>query len=407
LGAGSHWQEPPERKGFIMRMKGAAAMLLCACMVMAGCSGNNTGTTGVQAEESSQDARGTESGQNAGKTEPDGGENGRDMGVSDEEEPADTGEPESGAAGEYIFPESDTRLLTKEELEGMPADKLRYARNEIFARHGRLFDSAGLQEYFEEKDWYEGSVEPEDFSDSMLNEVEKENISRIKAWEDMGDILDTAAAYKEIMDGNELFGWNGLLDYGHIEVSMSGDYAEYYPPLEDKGSYYEAKGQMLCIPIYYEWDYIENIKPGDKMTLSFGMLGDSREYTVSGILQEHGREARVISVYAPGQGGDMALVFTDVFRNGKYALAVVDWLEGDNYVIWNSDDINCACETLYSGSFYLSKDCVVDVAGEMRSVEDQREVDWERNPFGGAIVGDIVEVDENGLITCIRQQVAG
>ena len=62
---------------------------------------------------------------------------------------------------------------------------------------------------------------------------------------------------------------------------------------------------------------------------------------------------------------------------------------------------------LYQGSFYLSKDCVIDVAGEERSVKDQWEADWERNPFGGAIFGDILEVDENGLITRIRQQVAG
>lgn len=327
--------------------------------------------------------------------------------TSKEQESQETEATETETDGEYIFPESDTRLLTSEELSSIPANQLRLARNEIFARRGRLFTSAELQEYFESKDWYEGTIKPEEFSDSMLSEIEKENIDLIKAREELGDILDTAAAYKKIMDENQLFGWNGLLDYGRIEVSMSDNYADWYPALEDKGGYYEAKDQILCVPVYYDWDEVEAVKEGDKLTLSFGMLNESAVYTVTDILQEHGKEAKVISVFAPEQYGEMQLVFTDAFHVGKYVLAIVDEIVGDNYVIWNSDDISCACDTLYAGSFYLSKDCVIDVAGQMRSVEDQRELDWEKNPFGGAIFGNILDVDANGLITRIQQQVAG
>ena len=37
---------------------------------------------------------------------------------------------------DYIFPESDSRLLTEEDFEGKTKAELRLGRNEIFARHG-------------------------------------------------------------------------------------------------------------------------------------------------------------------------------------------------------------------------------------------------------------------------------
>ncbi len=53
------------------------------------------------------------------------------------------------------------------------------ARNEIYARHGRLFDDQNIQEYFDSLPWYEGTVAPEDFDDELLNQIEKTNINKI------------------------------------------------------------------------------------------------------------------------------------------------------------------------------------------------------------------------------------
>lgn len=375
----------------------AAVAALAVCISLSGCKKAENGMTKAndQPQETHQE-----------ETEAEPETEGTKSGDLDKDEAEET---ESETAGEYIFPESSSRLLTRDELKTLSGEQLRFARNEIFARHGRMFASADLQEYFDAKEWYEGNVKPEEFSDSVLNEIEKANISLIQAREALGEIGDGAGVYKKIMDEyqNQLFGWNGLLEYGHIEVAMSGSYREWYPELIDRGGYYEAREQVLSVPVYYSWEFIQKVKPGDKLTLSFGMNTDRQEYTVTDILQEHGREARVISVYAPGQNDKRELVFTDAFDMGKYVLAVVDWIEGDSYFIWNSDDISCACDILYQGSFYLAKDCVIDVAGELKSVEDQWAQDLENNPFGGAVYGDILEVDEDGLITKIRQQVAG
>lgn len=80
---------------------------------------------------------------------------------------------------DYIIPESNKRLLTEEDLEGLSSEQLRLARNEIFARHGRIFGSSDLQDYFESKPWYKGTADSDEFQDSSLSEIESRNVEFI------------------------------------------------------------------------------------------------------------------------------------------------------------------------------------------------------------------------------------
>ena len=84
-------------------------------------------------------------------------------------------EVENTTSQEYILPESSTRYLTKDELVGLTAEQCRIARNEIYARHGRMFKDEGLQNYFGSFDWYVPTIAPDDFQESMLNEYEIAN----------------------------------------------------------------------------------------------------------------------------------------------------------------------------------------------------------------------------------------
>ncbi|OUP80759.1 hypothetical protein B5F07_19835 [Lachnoclostridium sp. An169] len=85
----------------------------------------------------------------------------------------------------YIFPYSDSEYLSEDEVRLYDADTLRIGRNEIFARHGVIFDSADLQDYFDKMPWYEGTISVSDFnSDSVFNEYEKANVNLIKTIED-------------------------------------------------------------------------------------------------------------------------------------------------------------------------------------------------------------------------------
>ena len=79
------------------------------------------------------------------------------------------------AASEEILPESDSRLLTQNDVDGLTLQQINYAKNEIYARHGRKFASKELQNYFDAQSWYHGTVNAADFSESVLSDVEKKN----------------------------------------------------------------------------------------------------------------------------------------------------------------------------------------------------------------------------------------
>jgi len=92
-------------------------------------------------------------------------------------------EDASGSADEYILPDSDKRYLDMEDLYGLDVASLRLARNEIFARHGRLFQAEDLNTYFSSQSWYNGYLAEEEFDDSVLNEFERKNLELIQAAE--------------------------------------------------------------------------------------------------------------------------------------------------------------------------------------------------------------------------------
>lgn len=82
----------------------------------------------------------------------------------------------AAATSDYIIPDSSSRLVSRTEIEKLSDEDLRLAINEIYARNGRKFQSEELQIYFNTKSWYHPSVEAEDFKESMLNDIEKQNV---------------------------------------------------------------------------------------------------------------------------------------------------------------------------------------------------------------------------------------
>ena len=86
--------------------------------------------------------------------------------------------------GDFILPNSDTELITKADLKGFTIDDCRIARNEIYARHGRKFNDEELQAYFDAKDWYVGTIEPDDFQESELSDIEIANRNTIIEFEE-------------------------------------------------------------------------------------------------------------------------------------------------------------------------------------------------------------------------------
>lgn len=111
-------------------------------------------------------------------------EDGNDLAAAFEkskDEKTDDNKTESAnASSEYIIPDSDTRLLTMDDIKNLSLQQVNYAKNEIYARKGRQFQSVELQNYFNSKSWYKGTISPSAFSESLLSDVEKKNVELLK-----------------------------------------------------------------------------------------------------------------------------------------------------------------------------------------------------------------------------------
>lgn len=85
--------------------------------------------------------------------------------------------PKPGREG-MILPDSSERLLVPAELERLSRAELRLARNEIYARRGRIFDAADLQAYFDRQPWYRPVAR-----EVALSRIEQANVNLIQAVE--------------------------------------------------------------------------------------------------------------------------------------------------------------------------------------------------------------------------------
>ncbi len=89
----------------------------------------------------------------------------------------------TNAADGYLLPDSDARFYSESEFSDLSLYYLYLARNEIFARRGRLFNNADLQNYFNGKSWYHGTIAPEDFDEGVFNEYERRNAAALLEYE--------------------------------------------------------------------------------------------------------------------------------------------------------------------------------------------------------------------------------
>jgi hypothetical protein len=79
-----------------------------------------------------------------------------------------------------IHQELSSKPVTRALLDGLFLEDASQMRQEIYARHGKVFKEPWLQKYFSSFDWYKADPS---FTDAALTEVEKRNISTIAAYE--------------------------------------------------------------------------------------------------------------------------------------------------------------------------------------------------------------------------------
>lgn len=82
----------------------------------------------------------------------------------------------------FIFPDSSTSKISPSNLYNLSNDQLFIARNEIFARHGYIFNDKKLQNYFESQAWYKPNPSAKG---EPSNEIENDNAQTIMDMEEI------------------------------------------------------------------------------------------------------------------------------------------------------------------------------------------------------------------------------
>ena len=72
------------------------------------------------------------------------------------------------------------QMVKAADLNNLALDDLKFLRGIVFGRHGRVFKDADIKAYLENQSWYKPNPE---FRNSMLNDVERNNVSAIKTAE--------------------------------------------------------------------------------------------------------------------------------------------------------------------------------------------------------------------------------
>lgn len=86
--------------------------------------------------------------------------------------PTPTEEPDRG----QILPESSSRYLQNSDVQYLSQDELQTAINEIYARHGYIFETKEIYDYFCQFDWYHPTTPKSSFNFNEFSDLERKNI---------------------------------------------------------------------------------------------------------------------------------------------------------------------------------------------------------------------------------------
>ena len=257
-------------------------LLILAAALMTGCAGPSA-TPQTTAAESSAETESAET-ETAETEESEETEEDEDL-LFDEDETL--GDPEEGdteapllaeastsVSGvikkykkqDYILKKSNKKQLKWEDVKGLSEEELRYAKNEIYARHGYIFKADDLKKYFKSKKWYKGTVKASKFDESVFNKYERYNVKYLKSVKTASGqgSLSTASSKKKIDS------------YGYVDGHSKLSFVLKKGTLKEKDGYYEVKAvyrQAVTVP--------GNMKEGDSVTVSFNDLKkDKRKLTL-------------------------------------------------------------------------------------------------------------------------------
>lgn len=230
---------------------------------------------------------------------------------------ADQNTISSSSSPDYILPDSSSRIIDPSEFGDFSINDMQMAINEIYARHGRRFQDEGIQAYFDSKSWYSGTVEPDYFDESVLSDVERENIDTLSYWmqpELTNSNPSTVDKYDYGVDATESSGDSyenaGQGDMsGHPYKHLEGTYMNYDVGVSFSLTIYDQPAQST--------EYPDTISVG-RATINWNSDGSSGEFYLSTgingdgcfiVSSSLGRGKTTMEFYDTG-GGELSAAFT-------------------------------------------------------------------------------------------------
>lgn len=178
----------------------------------------------------------------------------------------DENDAEPDSESYYIFP-SDHQYITEADMSSWDQNTALLARNEIYARHGYVFQTQEIQNYFAQQPWY---VPDSNFSTDSLSAVEKTNVETISTYE-------------------QKMGWAVVQTSSPEDLVRQAVKNYFYSKMENKtykiGSINKRTDSIYDVFVTY-WNY--DSLNGEYLELSMRIEVDSQNNTATVLLADGG-----------------------------------------------------------------------------------------------------------------------
>jgi hypothetical protein len=154
----------------------------------------------------------------------------------------------------------ENKLIADRMLRGLSLHELRLLRNEIYARHGRIFKTVWIQQYFGGQPWYDPK---EDFKDEDISGNDKTNIETIVRYENkLHDSISNKPITRALLEGlfledvrkmrDEIYARHGKVfkDQWTQKYFASFDWYKANPNFTDASLSPVEKGNLVVIARY-------------------------------------------------------------------------------------------------------------------------------------------------------------
>lgn len=260
-------------------------------------------------------------------------------------------EPES-----YAIAKSNTAYLGADDLKLLTKKQLVVVRNEIYARHGYVFENDDLLTYFYGKQWYKPTTSAKEFSDDVLNKYEKANVKMIQLYEKKvkGVKLDSKNPYRSCYREGVSYVFSGSSSRKLNDSDLAGKTKEELCVARNeifaRHGYVFTDANLLAYFLQFSW-YNPNTQPGKTDQISLSSIETAN---VNFIKKREN---------ALKNGGTDAMTY--VVSTGKYQVCVPESWRNKAVVIVTGDTVEFYEKTnhyseyggyLYGVSLHTNKD---------------------------------------------------